>query len=126
MTHGVRSPEESWTLRGRGVANLEGLQGYLCWFRMEVHVTEFVKQCLHCMDSKAGVKIQRPLGETVHESRPGEVLHFDYLYVGDSGPLGKDGLDERNGFKCILVVMDDLSNFMRLEPTESCTAASTA
>ena len=32
------------------VAVLQRLQGY-CWFCMEVHVTGFVKQCLHCMDS---------------------------------------------------------------------------
>ena len=46
----------------------------------------------------------------MHGRRPGEVLHFDYLYVGDSSPLGKDGLDEGDGFKYILVMMDDLSN----------------
>ena len=59
-------------------------------------------------------------------TRPGEVLHFDYLYVGDSGPLGKNGLHEEDGFKYILLMMDDLSNFVRFEPTESCTATSTA
>ena len=42
------------------------------------------------------------------------------------GALGKDGLDEGDGFKYILVMMDGLSNFVWLEPTESCTAASTA
>ena len=42
----------------------------------------------------------------MHGTRPGEVLHFDYLYVGDSGPLGKDGLNEGDGFKHILVMMD--------------------
>ena len=57
-------------------------------------MTKFVKQCLHCMDSKAGEKIPRPLEETVHGTRSGEVLHFDFLYVGDSGLLGKDGLNE--------------------------------
>ena len=93
---------------------------------MEVHETEFVKQCLHYMDSKAGENIPRPLGETVHGTRPGEVLYFDYLYVGDSGPLGKDGLDEGDRLKYILIMMDYLSNFVWLEPTESCTAASTA
>ena len=51
-------------------------------------------QCLHCMDSKAGEKVPRPLGETVHGTRPGEVVHFDYLYVGASGLLGDDCLDE--------------------------------
>ena len=30
----------------------------------------------------------------MHGTRPGEVLDFDYLHVGDSSSLGKDGLDE--------------------------------
>ena len=109
----------------RVVATLQRLRRYCSWFRMEVHVAGFVKQCLHCMDSKAGEKTPRPLGET-HERRPREVLHFDYLYVGDSGPLDKDGLDEGDRFKYMLVIMDDLNNFVWLEPTELCTAASTA
>ena len=87
-------------------------------------MTGFVKQCLHCMDSRAGEKVPRPPGETVQGTRPSEVFHFDYLYVGDSGPLGKDGLDEGDGFKYILVVMNDLSNFVWLKRMESCTAAS--
>ena len=75
-------------------------------------MTEFVKQCLHCMDSKAGEKIPRPLGETVHGKRHDEVLHFDYLYVGDSDPLGNDGLDEEDRFSYVLVMIDDLINFV--------------
>ena len=73
-------------------------------------MTEFVKQYL-CMDSKAGEKIAQPLEETVHRRRPGEVLHFDYLYVGDSGPLGNDGLDEGDVLNNISV-MNDFSNFV--------------
>ena len=53
-------------------------------------------------------------------------MHFDYLYVGDSGPLGKDGLHEGDGFKYMLVMTDDLSNFVGLEFTELWTASSTA
>ena len=76
------------------VASVQRLPEYCCWIRMEEHVTEFVKQCLHCMDSKAREKVPRSLGETVHGTRPGEVVHFDYLYVGASGLLGDDCLDE--------------------------------
>ena len=60
------------------VATLQWLQGWSFWFRMEVHVTGFVKQCLQCIDSKAGEKVPRPLGKTVHGTRTGEVLYFDY------------------------------------------------
>lgn len=35
-------------------------------------------------------------------------------------------MDEADGFRYMLVIMDDLSNFTRLEPTESCTTVQTA
>ena len=78
------------------------------------------------MDSKAGEKMPRPLGETVHGTRPGEVVHFDHLHVGASRPLGYDGLDEDGGYRYILVMMGDMSNWVWLEPTEACTARLTA
>ena len=56
----------------------------------------------------------------------GEVVHFDYLYVGESGPLGDDGLDEDGGYRYILVMLDDMSNWVWLEPTGACTARLTA
>ena len=65
---------------------------------------------LHCTDSKAGEEVPQPLEETLYGTRPGEVLHFDYSYAGDSGPPGEDRLDEGDGFKYILVMMDNLSS----------------
>ena len=100
------------------VATPQRLSEYCCWFCMEEHVTEFVKQRLHCMDSKPGEKVPCPLGETVHGTRPGQVVHFDYLCVGASGPLGNDGLDEDGGYNYILVMMDDMSNGCGLSPRE--------
>ena len=79
---------------------------------MENHVTEFVKQCLniHCMDSKAGEKVPHPLRGTVDGTCPGEVIHVDYLHVVQGGPMGREGLDEDDGFKRILVMLDDRSS----------------
>ena len=53
-------------------------------------------------------------------------MHVDYLYVGESGPMGRDGLDEDEGFKYILVMLDDMSNWVWLEPAGACNARSTA
>ena len=39
----------------------------------------------------------------MHGTRIGEVLHFDFLYVGDNGFLGKEGLDG-DGLKYTLVI----------------------
>ena len=74
----------------------------------------------------SGDVVPRPLGETVHGTAPNEVVHFDYLYVGESGPQASQGLSEDGGFRYILVIMDDLSNFVSMEPVEVCTAETTA
>ena len=46
--------------------------------------------------------------------------------AASSGPEGSEGLPEEDGFRYILVIMDDLSNFVSLEPAEACTAEVTA
>ena len=81
------------------VATLQRLSEDCCWFRTEEHVDEFVKQCLHYMDD---------------------------LFVGASGPLGDDGLDKDGGYSYTLVMMDDMSNLVWLEPTGACMARLTA
>ena len=53
-------------------------------------------------------------------------MHFDYLYVGESGPKASQGLSVDGGFRYILVIMDDLSNFVSMEPVEVCTAEAIA
>ena len=87
---------------------------------------EFVRQCLHCADTRSGDVVPRPLGETVHGTAPNEVAHFDYLYVGESGPQASQGLPEDGGFRYILVIMNDLSNFVSMKPVEVRTAEATA
>ena len=72
---------------------------------------EVVRQCLHCADTCSGDVVPRPLGETVHGTGPNEVVHFDYLCVGESGPQASQGLSEDGGFRYMLVIMDDLSNY---------------
>ena len=62
----------------------------------------------------------------MHGTRPGGVVHFDHLYVGASGPLGDDGLDEDGSYSYILVMMNDMSNWVWFAPTGACTACLTA
>ena len=85
--------------------------------------SSFVSVCIVC--TRAGEIVPRPYGHTVHGTAPGEVVHFDFLYVGSSGPEGSEGLPEEDGFRYILI-MDDLSNFVSLKPAEACTAEVTA
>ena len=85
-----------------------------------------VRQCLHCADTRSGDVVPRPLDETIHGTAPNEVVHFDYLYVGENGPQASQGLSEDGGFRYIFAIMDDLSNFVSMEPVEVCTAETTA
>ena len=42
---------------------------------------------------------QVPEEEFRSGTAPGEVVHFDFLYVGSSGPEGSEGLPEEDGFR---------------------------
>ena len=66
--------------RRGSAATLQRIKYYCCWTGMAADVRDFVKQCLHCVDSKAGEMVPRPFGETVHGTRVGEVLQFDCMW----------------------------------------------
>ena len=85
-----------------------------------------VRKFLHCADTCSEDVGSRPLGETVHGTAPNEVVHFYCLYVGGSGPQASQGLPVGGGFRYILVIMDDLCNFVSMEPVVVCTAEATA
>ena len=83
----------------RGVSStLFRLKKYCVWSHKESHVRESARQCLHCVDTRAGEIVPRPYGDTVHGTAPGEVIHFDFLYVGTSGPEGSEGRLKRMDF----------------------------
>ena len=81
------------------------------WKGMKEDVTKFVHQCLHCVDSRAGNVVPRPSGEIFHGTEIGEVLHFDYLKLGNSD----------DGYSYVLVLVDDVSSFVSLQPAASYT-----
>jgi len=86
------------------------------WTDLRDDVRSFVSSCLLCVLSKSGNKVPRPLSTTLHATKPNEVIHFDYLYLGE-------GEDDH---KYVLVVKDDLSGYCWLEPTISANSEHTA
>ena len=104
----------------RGVrATTHRLEAYCAWGNMEKDRAKFVRQCLHCIDSKAGNALPRPLGNLVHGTDVGDVLHFDYLSLRESDAIDTSGsVDE--GYKHVLVLMDDVSRFVWLEGAVPC------
>ena len=67
---------------------------------MNEGVTAFVRKCLHCVDSRVENVLPRPLGEMLYWTEVSEVLHFDYLALGNSDA----------GYAYLLVMVDDVSS----------------
>ena len=104
----------------RGVrATTHRLGAYCAWDNMEKDIAKFIRQCLHCTDSKAGNAVPRPLGDLVHGTEVGDVLHFDYLCLGESDAIDLGGL-VYGGNKHVLALMDDVTRFVWLEEAVSC------
>lgn len=88
----------------------------LTWETVDDDVKAFVQGCLVCLLSDSGMKVPRPLGQQVHASKVGELLHFDYLYVGES-------TDEK---EYILILKDDFSGYVYLRACAHADAETTA
>jgi transposase InsO family protein len=76
----------------------------------------FVQNCLHCVATIRGDKVPRPLGTQLHATKPNEILHFDFLYIG----LSRDGK-----YQYLLLLKDDLSGYLWLVPCRTADAAAT-
>lgn len=86
------------------------------WDTIDEDVKAFVQSCLVCMLSESGIKVPRPLGQQIHSSKVGEILHFDYLYIGESS----------DGTEYILILKDDFSGYVFLQACKHADAATTA
>lgn len=87
----------------------DALRKEFTWADQREDVRNFVSSCLLCLLSNSGNKVPRPLSSTLHASRPNEIIHFDYLFLGQSNKQ----------FKYVLVVKEDLSGYVWLEPNNS-------
>lgn len=67
--------------------------------------------------------IPRPLAALRHGAVI-EVIHFDYLHLG--GDDGHQVFAAETGHEYLLVLIEDTSGFLWLEPAQSCSAAGTA
>jgi hypothetical protein len=88
-------------------ATLCAIKEYVAWTTMAKDIKVFVQNCLHLVATIPGDKVPRPLGTQLHATKPNEILHFDFLYIG----LSRDG-------KCqyLLFLKNDLSGYLWLVP----------
>ena len=73
---------------------------------------------------RQGNVICRSPGEMLHLSAPNDVVQFDFLYAGRNGSQASQGLVGARCFRSIQVIMDGLSNYLRLELVNDSTAES--
>lgn len=90
----------------------EKIENYCTWTNLVNDVTVFCRRCLHCLHVKGGRVIPRPYGRTLQATKRREIIHFDFLYLGEA----------YNGQIYILVIKDGFSHFVELIPCVATTA----
>ena len=108
----------------RGVdATMARLERHCVWEGMAGDVRNMTRLCLYCADTEAGLLVPRTLEETPHGREPNAVVHFDFLYMGQSAM--DVGVDAPNGFQYVLVILKDVSGYTWLRPSRVRTANGT-
>jgi hypothetical protein len=92
-------------------ATLRVLQDVFVCANLSNFVQAFLDACLLCPHVKGGRVVRRPWGEKLRGKWPNQVLHWDFLFLGES----------YGSSKYLLVLKDDASHFVRLVPCDSCT-----
>jgi Integrase core domain/Integrase zinc binding domain len=118
--HGQRLAATDLHSRAHGLGGHRGyvttsnaIKSEFTWLSLELDVKPFCQTCLHCLSTIGGDRTPRPLGEALHATRPNEVIHFDFLYLGPSDV----------GLKYFLLIKDDLSGYVWLIPSQAADAA---
>lgn len=75
-----------------------------------------VQSCLVCSLSPSGEKVPRPLESQLYADRVGELLHFEYPYVGESS----------SEHEYVLILKDDFSGYVYLLPCKVADAETTS
>jgi hypothetical protein len=89
------------------------------WVGMEKDMQQLCNACLHCVGTRQGFRIPRPLGEACHGTKRNQVLHFDYMYVW---PRSDKSYHQ---YEWLFVLRDDFSGMVMLRPTSTPDAMTT-
>jgi len=81
------------------------LKDRVYWVGMENDVRNVCSSCLHCLPTRKGFRIPRPLGAACHGMKPNQVLHFDYLYIAPK-------TDSSLNYQWLFVIRDDFSGMV--------------
>lgn len=79
------------------------------WNGMTKDVEQFIQIYLHCIISRTGERVPRPLTIVLHAQNPTEVVHLHFLYMGNT---------EESRLKYVLVVKADVSSYTKIHAYE--------
>lgn len=91
---------------------------------MKAHAREFLRNVFVAPTTRPERVVPRPLASTVHGMRCSEVVHYDFVNIGESNVAAV--VDTRGEHKYVLVLEVDVSGFAYLAPAKSRTANFTA
>lgn len=74
---------------------------------MKEDIRELTRACVHCIISRSGEQVRRPLSTALHDKKPNEVVHMDFLYMGPAN---------ENAIKYLLLIKDDVNSYYWLLP----------
>lgn len=60
----------------------EGISTHFMWPKMKSNVAVFVNSCLYCLPTVGDFHIPCLLSDAIHETRPNEILHFKFRFMG--------------------------------------------
>jgi hypothetical protein len=89
-------------------ATLGAIKEYVAWTTVAKDVKVFVQNCLHCVATILRDKVPSLLNTQLHATKPNEILHFNFLFIG----LSRDGK-----YQYLLLIKDDLSGELWLVPS---------
>ncbi len=88
------------------------VQQFFWWPDFKTQIRRFIDKCLHCLRVKDSM-IPRPFGYAMHATKSNKIIHYDFLFIG------KTRTDYDHKFQYVLVIKDDLSNFVELIACEA-------
>jgi len=94
----------------------ETIRSKYFWPRMYAHLSEYVKSCKDCQETKRPVHNKKAPLKSLPVEDVFSRFHLDFL-----GPLPPS-----NGFRYLLVAIDSTSLFPEIHPTKTCDADETA
>jgi hypothetical protein len=93
----------------RGIsATTTAVKAKFFWPEMDKDIAKFCKSCLSCLQTKDGI-IPRPMGAITHGTRPGQVLHADFVSMTPS----------KRGAVAVCAIVDDVSRQCQLFPAHT-------